>query len=178
MPRSAEELLEVGRLREIVCGFNTCAPGRRAVEALAFSQDRGKLGGEFSLIREAMEWLRRSNELGFGGLADPDPWLTRLEPGASEIAASTTVLAPPELLDAASLLDTCAWLKTHFRDARESFPGVSERAESLADFRPISTVIRKTVLPYGTISDDASPELRRIRGTIARTRDSIQKSLR
>jgi DNA mismatch repair protein MutS2 len=178
MPRSAEELLEFSRLREIVCGFNTCAPGRRAVEALRFSQDRTRLDGEFKLIREAMEWLRGGNELGFGGLADPDPWLTRLEPGASEIAASTTVLAPPELLDAASLLDTSAWLKVHFREGRESFPGITARAESLADFRHISTVIRKTVLPDGTISDDASPELRRIRGTLARTRDAIQKSLR
>lgn len=178
MPRSAEELLEFGRLREIVCGFNTCAPGRRAVEALKFSQDRAKLNGEFVLIRESMEWLRGSNELGFGGLADPDPWLTRLEPGASEIAASTTVLAPAELLDASSLLNTAAWLKTNFHEARESFPGLSARAESLADFRNIAAVIRKTVLPDGTISDDASPELRRIRGTLARTRDSIQKSLR
>jgi DNA mismatch repair protein MutS2 len=178
MPRSAEELLEFGRLREIVCGFNTCAPGRRAVEALKFSQDRAKLEGEFALIRESIEWLRGSNELGFGALADPDPWLTRLEPGASEIAASTTVLAPGELLDAASLLNTAAWLKTHFHEGRESFPGLAAQAESLADFRQIATVIRKTVLPDGTISDDASPELRRIRGTLARTRDSIQKSLR
>jgi DNA mismatch repair protein MutS2 len=178
MPRSAEELLEFGRLREIVCGFSTCAPGRRAVEALKLSQDRAKLRSEFALIRESMEWLRGSNELGFGALADPDPWLTRLEPGASEIAASTTVLAPGELLDAASLLNTAAWLKTHFREAQESFPGLSARAESLGDFRQIATVIRKTVLPDGTISDDASPELRRIRGTLARTRDSIQKSLR
>jgi DNA mismatch repair protein MutS2 len=178
MPRSAEELLEFGRLREIVCGFNTCAPGKRAVEALKFSQDRAKLQNEFALIRESMEWLRGSNELGFGGLADPDRWLTRLESGASEIAASTTVLVPGELLDAASLLATSAWLHTHFREARESFPGLTTRAESLADFRHIATIIRKTVLPDGTIADDASPELRRIRGTLARTRDSIQKSLR
>jgi DNA mismatch repair protein MutS2 len=178
MPRSAEELLEFSRLREIVCGFNTCAPGRRAVESLAFTQNRAKLNGEFALIREAREWLRGGNELGFGALADPDPWLTRLEPGASEIAASATVLTPAELLDAASLLDTSAWLKTHFREARESFSGLAALAESLADFRHISTAIRKTVLPDGTISDDASPELRRIRGTLARTRDSIQKSLR
>jgi DNA mismatch repair protein MutS2 len=178
MHRSAEELLEFGRLREIVCGFNTCAPGRRAVEALEFSQDRAKLAGEFALIREAMEWLRGGNELGFGALADPDPWLTRLEPGASEISASATVLAPAELLDAASLLDTSAWLNKHFHEARESFPGLATRAESLADFRHISAAIRKTVLPDGTISDDASPELRRIRGTLARTRDSVQKSLR
>jgi DNA mismatch repair protein MutS2 len=178
MPRSAEELLEFGRLREIVCGFNTCAPGRRAVEALEFSQDRAKLDAEFALIRESMEWLRGGNELGFGALADPDPWLTRLEPGASEIAASAAVLTPAELLDAKSLLDTSAWLNKHFHEGRESFPGLAKRAESLADFRHISTAIRKTVLPDGTISDDASPELKRIRGTVARTRDSIQKSLR
>jgi DNA mismatch repair protein MutS2 len=178
MPRSAEDILEFGRLREIVCGFNTCAPGRRGIEALAFSQDRAKLDAEFALIREAKEWLRGGNDLGFGSLADPDPWLTRLEPDASDVAASGAVLAPGELLDAASLLSTSMWLHTHFHEARESFPGLNARAESLADFRHIATTIRKTVQPDGTISDDASPELKRIRGTLARTRDSIQKSLR
>ena len=128
MPRSAEELLEFGRLRGIVCGFSTCAPGRKAIGGCAevFAGFCAKLQGEFALIRESMEWLRGSNELGFGALADPDPWLTRLEPGVSEIAASTTVLAPGELLDAASLLNTAAWLKTHFHQGRENrFRGLS-----------------------------------------------------
>src|ERR1019366_306436 len=37
--------------------------------------------------------------------------------------------------------------------------------------------IRHAVLPNGEISDDASPEIRRIRGSIGRTRETIQKTL-
>ena len=37
--------------------------------------------------------------------------------------------------------------------------------------------IRRAILPNGEISDDASPELRRIRVSMGRTRDTIQKTL-
>ena len=39
MSRPAEELLEFDRLKEIVGGFTTCAPGLRAVQALVPQQD-------------------------------------------------------------------------------------------------------------------------------------------
>ena len=179
MSRTASDLLEFDRLREIVRGFATCAPGRRGVEALSPRQDRAPLDAEFALIREAMEWLRGGSELGFGALADPEPWLARLEPGAnSEAAASSAVLTPLELLDAASLLETSGWLREYFRETREKFQGLAARAESLGDFRVYLAAIRRAVLPDGAISDDASPELRRIRASLARTRDSIQKALR
>ena len=178
MPSSAEHILEFSHLREIVRGFSTSPPGRRAVEALAFSQDRAELNAAFALIREAMEWLRGGNELGFGALADPEPWLARLEPEGVGIAAASSVLTPVELLDAASLLDTTTWLREHFREAEESFPGLAALAGSLSDLRHLAIAIRKAVQPDGTISDDASPELRRIRGSLVHTRDSIQKSLR
>jgi hypothetical protein len=35
VPRHAEQLLEFDKLKEIVGGFTTCAPGRRAIFALA-----------------------------------------------------------------------------------------------------------------------------------------------
>ncbi len=179
MSRSASDLLEFDRLREIVRGFATCLPGRRGIEALCPRQDRAQLDAEFALIRESMEWLRSGSELGFGSLADPEPWLARLEPGGnSEAAASSAVLTPLELLDAASLLETSGWLREYFRNAQEKFQGLSARAESLGDFGAYLTAIRRAVLPDGAISDDASPELRRIRGALARTRDSIQKALR
>jgi DNA mismatch repair protein MutS2 len=178
VPRSADHILEFSQLREIVRGFSTSPPGRRAVEALAFSQDRAELNAAFALIREAMEWLRGGNDLGFGALADPEPWLARLEPDGVGIAAASSVLTPVELLDAASLLDTATWLRENFREAEESFAGLAALAGSLSDLRYLAIAIRKAVLPDGTISDDASPELRRIRGSLVRTRDSIQKSLR
>ena len=53
-----------------------------------------------------------------------------------------------------------------------------DRASSLADFRDALAAIRRCVLPNKEISDDASPALRRIRASIAQTRDSIQRALK
>jgi dsDNA-specific endonuclease/ATPase MutS2 len=63
MARSAQDVLEFDKLRELLRRRTTCAPGRRAVEALTFSRDAEFLRGQFTLIREAREWLRSGNEL-------------------------------------------------------------------------------------------------------------------
>ncbi|HLQ00203.1 MAG TPA: endonuclease MutS2, partial [Candidatus Limnocylindria bacterium] len=171
MPRTAEEILEFDKLRDILRRRTTCAPGRRAVDALGPSRDRARLEAAFALIREAMAYLRAGNELGFGALADPESWLGRLEgPGA--------VLAPGELLDAASLAETTGWLKQQFREETAKFPLLAARAASLADFRAILGAIRRAILPNGEISDDASAPLKRIRAAIGKTRESIQKTLK
>jgi DNA mismatch repair protein MutS2 len=47
----------------------------------------------------------------------------------------------------------------------------------VADLRFLAVAIRRAVLPNGEISDDASPELRRIRGSIGHTRETIHKTL-
>jgi DNA mismatch repair protein MutS2 len=170
VPHSAEQLLEFDRLREILRRSTTCAPGRRAVEQLAFRTDRGALETEFVLVREAMAYLRAGHDLGFGSLADPQAWLPRLEvPGSS--------LSSPELLDAASLLDTVAGLKQTFREEAPKYPRLAARAAALADFRSIAVMIRRAVLPNGEISDNASRELARIRGSIGETRQKVQQTL-
>lgn len=171
MSRTPEELLEFDALRALVRGHTTCAPGRRAVEALAPMHDAAALDFVFADIGEAMAWLRAGRELGFGALADPAGWLERLEsPGA--------VLAPQELLDAASLIETAGSLKASFRDARQEFPRLAARAESLAGLHPVAAAIRRAVLPNGDIHDAASAALRRIRTAIGRTRETIHKALR
>src|SRR5437762_2935605 len=72
MSRTAEEILEFEKLRELLRGRSTCAPGKRALDALQCSRDRAQLEKGFALIREAREWLRAGKELGFGALADPE----------------------------------------------------------------------------------------------------------
>ena len=171
MSRPAQNVLEFDKLRELLRLRTTCAPGRRVIDALEFTQDRAALESAFALISEAREWLRAGSELGFGALADPQGWLERIEgPGA--------MLEPGELLDAASLLETAAWLRQQFREEGAKFPLLSARASSLADFRDVHAAIRRCVLPNGEISDDASTALRRIRGSITQTRESIQKRLK
>ena len=171
MSRPAQTVLEFDALRELLRIRTTCAPGRRFVDGLKFGTDRPILEQAFALIRESREWLRAGRDLGFGGLADPQKWLEQIEgPGA--------VLAAGDLLDAASLLETTSWLRQQFREQAAQFPLLAERVGTLADFRDALAAIRNCVLPNGEISDDASPALRRIRASVAQTRESIQKTLK
>jgi DNA mismatch repair protein MutS2 len=171
MARTAQDVLEFDKLRELLRLRTTCVLGKRAVDALEPGTDQPALETAFAQIREAREWLRAERELGFGGLADPQRWLERIEgPGV--------VLDAAELLDAASLLETAGWLRQQFREEAAKFPLLAARAASLADFRDALAAIRRCVLPNREISDDASPALRRIRGSIAQTRESIQKTLK
>jgi DNA mismatch repair protein MutS2 len=171
MSRSAEEVLEFDKLRKLLRQRTTCAPGRRAVEQLVFSRDAEFLRGQFALIREAREWLRSGNEVGFGGLADPDSWLEK-------ISGIGVALEPAEFLDAASLLETSAWLRGQFREEAAKFPLLTAAVAGVGDFREMLARIRRSVLPNGDISDDASLTLRRIRFSMVQTRESIQKTLR
>src|SRR5467141_2549759 len=171
MSRTAQDVLEFDKLRELLRLRTTCAPGRRAVNALEPDMERAALESAFALIREAGEWLRAGRELGFGALADPQSWLERIEgPGMA--------LEPGEFLDAASLLETAAWLRQQFREEAPKFSLLAARAASLGDFRDVHAAIRRSVLPNGEISDDASVTLRRIRVSITETRDTIQRSLK
>jgi DNA mismatch repair protein MutS2 len=171
MSRTAQDVLEFDKLRELLRLRTTCVPGRRAVDALAFGTDRAPLEAAFAQIREAREWLRAERELGFGGLADPQTWLEQIEgPGM--------VLEAAQLLEAATLLDTAGWLRGQFREDAVKFPLLAARAGGLADFREALAATRRAILPNGDISDDASPVLRRIRASIGQTRDSIQKTLK
>ncbi len=171
MGRSAQDVLEFDKLRELLRLRTTCVLGKRAVDALEPGTDRAGLESAFAYIREGREWLRAERELGFGGVADPQQWLEHIEgPGV--------VLDAAELLDAASLLETAGWLRQQFREEAAKFPLLAARTTALADFRDALAAIRRCVLPNREISDDASSALRRIRGSIAQTRDSIQKALK
>ncbi|HTU34357.1 MAG TPA: Smr/MutS family protein [Candidatus Acidoferrum sp.] len=170
MSRAAQEVLEFDKLKQIVGGFATCAPGRRAIGALEVQEDRNELGREFALVREAIAYLRSGSELGFGSLADPEDWLARLRVPAS-------VLSSAELLDAVSLVETVTGLRQTFKGGASKFPLLAERALALPDLRHLSAAIRHAILPNGEISDDASPQLKRIRTGISQTRENIQHSL-
>jgi DNA mismatch repair protein MutS2 len=165
-----EELLEFNPLKDIVAGFTTCAPGRRAITALVPQQDVAALQTEFALIAEAVEYLRPGADLGFGALADPEAWLARTE-------VPVSVLSSAELLEVVSLTELTVAVRQTFRDDTSKHPRLSEIARGLADFRPLSTAIRRAVMPNGEVSDDASPQLKRIRSGLLTARGKIQHSL-
>jgi DNA mismatch repair protein MutS2 len=171
MSRTAQDVLEFDKLLELLRQRTTCIPGKRFVDALQPGTERAEVEASFALIREAREWLRAGRELGFGALADPQSWLERIEgPGM--------VLEAREFLLAATLMETADWLRLQFREEAAKFPLLAARAAALSDFNGALTAIRRCVLPNGEISDDASTALRRIRASITKTRDAIQKTLK
>src|SRR3989454_9806656 len=128
MSRTAQDVLESDKLRELLRLRTTCAPGRRAVNGLEPGMERAALESTFALIREAAEWLRVGRELGFGALADPQGWLERIE-------RPDMALEPGEFLDAASLLETAAWLRQQFREEAGKVPLLGARAAGPVRFR-------------------------------------------
>jgi DNA mismatch repair protein MutS2 len=168
--RTASQVLEFDRLKEILAGYSTCAPGHRAIEALAPAQDVAALDAEFALVREGVAYLRPGAELGFGSLADPDVWLTRL-------SVPALALAVDDFLAATTLMDSVQSVRDTFKVDGSNHPQLTARAAALADFRHLATAIRRAILPNGEISDDASPQLRRIRISIGQGRDKIRRSL-
>src|SRR5215470_17139578 len=171
MSRSTEDVLEFDKLRELLRQRTTCVLGRRAIDALGFLQNVTFLQEQFAMVREAREWLRSGRDLGFGALSDPAAWLVKIE-------GSGAVLEPWEFLEAASLLETAAWLRAQFREEAVHSPLLAQHAGGVADFRDVLAAIRRCVLPTGEISDEASPVLRRIRASMVQTRDGIQRSLK
>jgi DNA mismatch repair protein MutS2 len=169
--RTAQDVLEFDKIRELLRFRGTSALGSQAIDALQFRTDRAVLEVEFAHIREAGEWLRLGRDLGFGGLADPSDWLAQIEgPGIA--------LEARQLLHAASLLEIVGWLRVQFREEVQKFPLLAAQAGSVGDFRDVLAAIKRCILPSGDISDDASTALRRIRIAIAQTRDSLQKALK
>jgi DNA mismatch repair protein MutS2 len=168
--RTAQQVLEFDRLKEILAGYSTCAPGHRAIDALMPGQDVPALEREFALISEAVAYLRPGAELGFGSLSDPETWLERL-------AVPASVLAVEEFLAATTLMDSVQSVRDTFKPDGPNHPQLTAKAAALADFRHLATAIRRAILPNGEISDDASPQLRRIRVNIGQGRDKIRRSL-
>ena len=171
MSRPAEEVLEFGRLKEIVGRLldvraRTARRARRLCHSRMWRRSMLNLcwSAKLSNICAAVpSWdLVRS--------PIPDAWLGRL-------AIPALVLSSAELLDAASLMDNVASVKQTFKGEAAKYPRLAASAAALADLRHLSDAIRRAVLPNGEISDDASPQLKRIRVGIGQAREKIRRSL-
>ena len=146
-------------------------PGAASTEALAPQQDVAALEAEFALIREAMDYLRGGLGAGIRLAGRSGDWLPRLAVPASVLSSAR--FARSRFADGHG----CRRCGRHSRERAPKYPRLSERAAALADFRHLSTAIRRAVLPNGEISDDASPQLKRIRAGMGQAREKIQRSL-
>src|SRR6185437_14025659 len=82
-----------------------------------------------------------------------------------------------EILDLFHTLDVAGEYRAALLAAATRHPRLAQRARSLADLRDLARRYARVFLPDGSLSDDASIALGRIRRDILRQQKSIQESL-
>ena len=169
--------LEWDRFLALLSGYAQSATGRQWLLALAPSTDRPWIARQHALVAEMRLLLAEGVRPSVGSLFDPADLLakSRIEGAALEaeeirrvvnlaedIAAWTAIIAEPPQALADSLPELCAL-------------SADLLTTSLV---PLVESLRDRILPDGSLTDDASPELRRIRREMERQQKAIEDSLR
>jgi DNA mismatch repair protein MutS2 len=172
---NSSQVLEFGRLRELLRGYCQSELGGARVEALAATADRGWIERQQQLTSEVRLYMRGGGRFDFSGLSDPGKLLEK-----SRILGAMLEVA--QLRDLLALVDRVAeWREIILHPPatlKGAWPGIEELSSAVADFTPLLRFFRGKLLPDGTLDDRASSALGGIRREIERQRRLIQESLR
>ena len=177
LAHTSAEMLEFARLREMVAGYATTAPGRDWTLALEPSGDAGWATVEQQRVSEALRLLRAGPGFDFHGLIDPGEWLDRAR-------IHGAVLEVDELRALSSLVGRFRafqeWQQTLSEEMREQISSLRELAMPLVEsrFAGLVQALDGKFEADGSIADHASPELARIRRQMERQQRAIEESLR
>jgi DNA mismatch repair protein MutS2 len=169
--------LEWEPLLVLVAGFAASPVGRQAILALQPSTDEAWIASQHQLTGELRLLLAEQTSIPVGGLFDPTQLAAKAQiPGAA--------LEAKELQAIARLAnDVASWqslLQSPSARLAGKLTGLSELSAALAggSLRPLAESIERTIQPDGSLADNASPELGRIRRDQERQQRVIEESLR
>ena len=172
--------LEWHPLLALVASYAISRVGREGLLALSPSIDQPWIEQQHQLVTELRTLLNTSATIPLGGLFDPTQIADKSQiPGAA--------LEPAELQSVARIAhDIAAWqslLKNPPATAANAIPGLLELlaqypALAASNLSSLAESIQRKLLPDGTLADDASPELSRIRNEQLRQQRVIEESLR
>ena len=168
--------LEWEPLLALVAGFAASPVGRQAILDLRPSTDEQWIARQHQLTGEVRLALEEQISIALGGLFDPTQLAAKSQiPGAALEAA--------ELQSVARLANDVASWQALLREPPMrlvgKLPGLSALSAALTtSLRPLAETIERTIQPDGSLADNASPELNRIRREQERQQRLIEESLR
>jgi len=168
--------LEWEPLLALVAGFAASPVGRAAILALSPSTDEQWIGRQHRLTGEVRLLLAEQVSIPLGGLFDP----TQL---AAKARIPDAALEASELQSVARLAnDVASWQSLMQSPPARTVGRLTALAELSAplttSLRPLAESIERKIQPDGSLADDASPELSRIRREQERQQRVIEESLR
>src|ERR1035438_288939 len=168
--------LEWEPLLGLIAGFAASPVGRQAILDLRPSTDEEWITRQHLLTGEVRLALQEQVSIPLGGLFDPTQLAAKAQiPGA--------VLEAGELQAVARLAnDVASWqalLQSPPARLVGKLPGLSALSSALTtSLRPLAESIERNIQPDGSLADNASPELGRIRREQERQQRQIEESLR
>ena len=168
--------LEWHPLLALLAGYAISRVGREGLLTLHPSTDQPWIEHQHELVAELRALLSTGATVPLGGLFDPTQLAAKSEiPGAA--------LEADELQSVARLAnDIAAWqslLRNPPPSATTNILSLQELSSALTqNLSPLAESIQRKLLPDGTLADDASPELSRIRSDQQRQQRVIEESLR
>jgi DNA mismatch repair protein MutS2 len=176
IPHADSAALEWDHLLALVGGFASSSIGRHAILELWPSSDESWIASQHQLVAELRLLLSEQISIPLGGLFDPTQVADKARiPGAALEAAEFQAVA--RLAN-----DVASWqalLQSPPARLIGKLPGLSERSSTLTtSLRPLAETIERTIQPDGSLADNASPELHRIRRDQERQQRVIEESLR
>ncbi len=168
--------LEWDHLLALVAGYASSPVGRNAILDLRPSTDEEWIKRQHQLTGEVRLALEEQVSIPVGGLFDPTDLAAKAQiPGAALEAA--------ELQAVARLANDVASWQAFLREPPirlvGKLPGLSALSSTLtSSLRPLAEAIERTIQPDGSLADNASPELKRIRREQERQQKVIEESLR
>jgi DNA mismatch repair protein MutS2 len=176
LPESSSAALEWPRLRETIAGHAASPLGRAWVLALEPCANRAWIEAQQQRTGEVRDLLTGGGSFDFFGLFDPTELLeqARLDGAALEALEINGLLTVVERV--------AAWRALLISPAgrARAWPGIAGLSATLVehDFAPLLHALRGKIEPDGSLSDEASHELRRIRRAMERQHRAIEESLR
>jgi len=171
------EALEWSRLLELLTGFVHSTVAREWLMAMKPSRDTSWIEQQHGLVSEMRLLLGQGVSPALGGLFDP----TRLTDKARIQGA---LLEPEEMRDLLFLVDNITTWQALIERPPEAVAAQLPGLQALSQLPPgaqlaqLARSLRSRLNPDGSLSDDASPELRRVRREIERQQRVIEESLR
>ena len=168
--------LEWEPLLALVAGFASSPVGRSAILDLKPSTDEEWIASQHQLTAELRLLLEEQTSIPVGGLFDPTQQTNKAQ-------ISGAALEADELQAIARLAnDVASWqslLQSPPVRLVGKTPGLARLSSALSgSLRPLAESIERTIQPDGSLADNASPELGRIRREQDRQKKQIEESLR
>lgn len=170
MIRTSGQLLEWEELRALLGRYIAGPLGRSELGKLEPRSDREWLEPALAEVAEAMAFVRASGRPPLAASVDSSEAVAKLRiEGAG--------LDGEEIAQLAAFLERATETKSFLASEGQQFPMLAHRASRMGDFRSLVRDISGKILPNGSVADDASPALSRLRRDIEKQGRLIQQSL-